>query len=503
MKRILLRKGLILTVDSSNRLLHDHDLLIEGDHIAAMGKDLELSGKDNIDGEIINANDKLIMPGLVNAHFHSYDAFMKGRFEDLPLEIWALHMDLSQYRPYTDHELRIRTLLVVSEMIRNGITTMHDNVTLTPLTQKAINAVMNAYLESGVRAYVGATVKNRSPLQSHPGASAGSGSIDLEETGRSPSGWMDETIALLRESVSQWNGRDGRVWVSLAPSAPQRCSHDFLSSLDNLSAELQIPISTHVLETKVQVVIGLELYGKGIVQHLHDIGFLSERLTIHHGVWLNDEDLKLLAEKDVSIVHNPVANLRLRSGIAPVRKMLDHGVNVALGCDNYTDNDSQNIFEAMKYAALLPEVEGPAIATWNPAEEAMKMATLGGARSVLCENSIGSIEVGKKADLILLDLNTHTFSPLNNVIKQLVYCENGRSVDTVIVNGRTIMKNKQILAFDEEAVLDEARAIGKSRRKEWEKSKITTARKREAVEQIYWNSVRQDVGINRYTSDLT
>jgi 5-methylthioadenosine/S-adenosylhomocysteine deaminase len=502
-KRILLEEGLILTLDRGNRLLHDHDLLIEGDQIAAIGKDLEPSSRNIADCEIINAKGKLIMPGLINAHFHSYDAFMKGRFEDLPLEIWALHMDLSQYRPYTDDELHIRTLLVASEMIRNGITTMHDNVTLTPLTRKAIDAVMNAYLESGVRAYVGATVKNLSPLQLYHGAAAGRGSRGLKETGGQPSGWMGETITLLRESVSQWNGRDGRVWVSLAPSAPQRCSQDFLSSLNNLSAELQIPISTHVLETKVQVVVGLALYGKSIVQYLNDIGFLSKRLTIHHGVWLNDDDLELLAENDVSIVHNPVANLRLRSGIAPVRKMLNYGINVALGCDNHSDNDSQNIFEAMKFAALLPEGEGPAIAAWNPAEEVLKMATLGGARSVLCEDSIGSIAVGKKADLILLDLNTHSFSPLNNVIKQLVYCENSRSVDTVIVNGRTLMKNKQILTFDEEAILDEAKAIGESRRKEWEKSKLFTAKERGAVERTYWNSVRQDVGINRYTSDLT
>lgn len=499
MRRLLLERGTILTLDSENRVLENHDVLVEGDTIAAVDRDLSKKRDPKSFDKVISAEEKIIMPGLVNAHFHSYDAFMKGSFEALPLEIWGLYMDLSRQRPFTENELRIRTLLVVSEMLHNGITTMHDNVTLSPLDEASFNAVMKAYHESGARAYVGATVKNRPPAQSLPRPPGGRIPGKLE--GHPTQVRFSETLGLIRSSLSQWNGRDGRVWVTLAPSAPQRCTDDFLMSLDSLSAEFQTPISTHVLETKVQVVTGLELYGKSIVRHLDDLGFLSDRLSIHHGVWLNERDIDLLAEKCVSVVHNPVANLRLGSGIAPIRRMLHAGVNVALGCDNMTDNDSQNMFEAMKFAALLPEVSGPSISSWKPADVALKMATHGGARSLLCAGDIGSVEVGKKADLILLDRDAHAFTPLNDVTKQIVYSETGRSVDAVIVDGQVVVEDKLITTFDERSVLEEAQIIGNARRSDWGQFAQDRSEMREYAEEVFWHSVRKDIGINRYTSD--
>jgi cytosine/adenosine deaminase-related metal-dependent hydrolase len=216
-------------------------------------------------------------------------------------------------------------------------------------------------------------------------------------------------------------------------------------------------------------------------------------------VWLSDHDLGLLAEGGVSVAHNPASNLKLKSGLAPIGDMLQRGINVALGCDNNTANDAQNVFDAMKLAALLPEVAGPQFGFWEPARAALGMATAGGAKSVLLQDQIGSLEVGKRADIILLDLNSHAFTPLNDPVRQLVYSENGRSVDTVLVNGRIVMENKKILTVDEEAILDEAYDIGLSLRDEHEKAHGGAEELRPYWEEMYRRCVRQDVGMNRYS----
>jgi cytosine/adenosine deaminase-related metal-dependent hydrolase len=287
--------------------------------------------------------------------------------------------------------------------------------------------------------------------------------------------------------------------VALAPSAPQRCTDDFVLAIDDLSKRSNVPWNTHVLETKVQAVTGPEFYDKSIVEHLAELGVLTPRLALIHGVWLKERDMELLAGSETSVVHNPVSNLKVGSGIAPIRDMLKAGVNVALGCDNSGAVDTQNMFETMKFAALLPEVEGPEFAVWEPARQVLRMATIHGAKSVLLEDSIGSLEVGKRADIVLYDLETQPFTPLNDPERQLVYSETGQSVDTVLVDGNVVVENGQLLTMDEEAVLREAEEIGQAFGQEDEKAKQFADELRPYLESMYWHAVKQDVGINRYS----
>lgn len=495
--RILIKNGLILTLDNEDHIYEGYDLLVEDGVITQLDRAISVS-TTKVD-KVIDAADKLVMPGLVNAHLHSYDGYMKGLWEDLPLEVWFPYANLGVRRPLTQREIYVRTLLVATDMLRTGTTAAYDVCTLVPLNQESVNAVMSAYRDVGIRAIVCAQVMNKPRTETMPYLDEIMPADVREKANGGPIPPDSELIGILRWMINEWNGVDGHLHVALAPSAPQRCTDEFLLALDDLSRQTGVPMNLHVQETRVQAVTGPLFYGKSIVEHVAELGLLSRRLALIHGVWLNDRDIQLLAEGRTSVVHNPISNLRLKSGIAPVREMLEAGVNVALGCDNNSANDAQNMFQVMKFAALLPEVAGPEFAVWEPAREALRMATIGGARALLMQDVISSLEVGKKADIILLDLNTQAFVPLNNPVRQLVYSETGHSVDTVLVNGNVLMENREFVNLDEKAILQEAREIGLSLREEREKARQWAEELRPYLERMYWRAVREDVSINRYS----
>jgi 5-methylthioadenosine/S-adenosylhomocysteine deaminase len=494
--RILIRNGLILTLDSQDHVYDGGDLLVEDGSITRIEQQLD---SDVQADKVIDASGKLVAPGFVNAHLHSYDAYSKGMAEDVVLEVWFPSASMGLRRPLTQHELRVRTLLVASEMLRSGITSGYDDCTLVPLDRESVDTVMTAYRDSGMRAIVGATVLNRPLTETMPYLDEIMPAEVRQKADSAPIAPDSELVGLCRWMIEKWNGEAGRLHVGLAPSAPQRCTDEFVLAMDDLSKQYDVPWNMHVLETKVQAVTGPEFYGQTIVEHLAHLGVLTPRLALIHGVWLKAHDMELLAAGGTSVVHNPVSNLKVGSGIAPIRDMLKAGVNVALGCDNSGAVDTQSMFETIKFAALLPEVEGPEFGVWEPARDVLRMATIGGARSVLLENSIGSLEVGKKADIVLYDLARQPFTPLNDPIRQLVYGETGRSVDTVLVDGKVVLQGGQFLTMDEGAMLREAKEIGRAFRQEDEKAERFAEVLRPHLESMYWRSVTQDVGINRYS----
>ena len=495
--RILIKNGLLITLDAQNHIYAGHDLLVEDGVITRLGRGISPAGVQA--DKVIDASDRLVVPGWVDAHVHSYDAYTKGLYEGAPLETWFPYANMSVRRPLTQRELYVRTLLTATEMLRSGVTTGYDAVTLAPLNTESVDTLMTAYRDLGLRGVVSISLLNKPLTPSMPyldeimpadvRAKADAGTIPPDA----------ELIGFCRWMIDKWNGKDGCLHVALAPSAPQRCTDRFMALMDDLSREKRVPWHTHVLETKVQAVTGREFYGKTIVEHLAELGLLSDRLALDHGVWLNDHDMQLLAQAGTSVVHNPISNLKVASGIAAVRQMLQAGVNVALGTDNAGGVDTASMFETLKFAALLQEVVSPEFAVWEPAREVVRMATAGGAKCVLMQETIGSLEVGKRADLVLYDLNSHPFVPLNDPILQLVYSENGQSVDTVLVNGRVIMENKRILTVDEQAILEEAQAIGLSLQPEHEKARQFAEPLQPYLKAMYRRCVEQDVGINRFS----
>jgi 5-methylthioadenosine/S-adenosylhomocysteine deaminase len=266
-------------------------------------------------------------------------------------------------------------------------------------------------------------------------------------------------LELSRGALDRFHGKDGLLRYVIAPSGPQRCSDDLLVAADALSAEFDTTLHVHVLETKTQAVTGNEFYGRTLVGHLDDLGVLSDRLTIAHGIWLTDADIGLLGAAGASVAHNAISNQKLGAGIAPLRELLDAGVNLALGSDGLSSNDSARMFDVMKAAALLQKIGTPNYKSWPTAHEMLWAATRGGARSVRLTDDIGAIEPGRKADLVLLDLTTINFTPLNDVLNHLVYCENGASIIEVMVNGQTVVRDGRCLFVDEQAVLAEIREL--------------------------------------------
>ncbi len=469
---ILIKNGFVFDSAGGKDQPAKQDILIANGSIAALGEEIPVSPTGNL--EIIDAADKLVIPGLVNSHLHSHDHFDRGRFENLPLELWILFIrPWIGAKPLTPRELYLRTIIGAMEMVRTGTTLAIDDVNLAPFnTPENLRAVMQAYRDVGMRALVGASVFDKPAYQSVPYVET-----LLPQAIRSA---MDQTtkaedwLVFLKDSLQAWSDPEGLTRFILAPSAPQRCTDRLLVDLKKLAEDSRTLLMTHTLETKVQKVTGQAFYGKSIIAHLEDLGVLGENLALVHCVWASDEDLDRIAVRGASVVHCPVSNLKLGSGVAPLEKMIQRGIRIGLGTDNTSCNDSQNLFEVMKFAALLPKVRHGEFSHWPEAKDILRMATAGGAGIARLKGKIGMIEPGGNADLAILDLRTASFRPVGRIDRNLVFSENGRSVTTAIVNGKVVLEDGKITGVNESdlhrEILEAAERLKKEHHSIYEKA---------------------------------
>jgi cytosine/adenosine deaminase-related metal-dependent hydrolase len=453
--RILIRGGAVLTVGGMEEVRDGVDLLVEDGRIAAMGPALAPPPPDRV----IDARDRLVIPGLVNAHLHSHNNYFRGWFDSVPLDLCVLHVWNVGSSPealrLTPRQVYARALLGCAEMLRTGTTTAIDDVNLSPtLTEEHVEAVLRAYEDSGMRAVVAAHVFDIPYHRTVPFVADTLPPALRETLERAPVPDPRALADLMRTCARRWNARERRVGFGIGPSGPQRCSDALLRAMAEVAEAYDLPLYIHVLETRTQAAMGRVAYGKSLVERLRDLGVLSPRVTLGHVVWVTPADIEILAATGAMVCHNPVSNLKLGSGIAPVGRLLAAGVPVALGTDGVMSNDGLNMFETMKLAALLGKVRVPAPERWLGARQALRMATAGGARSARLEG-VGAIAVGARADLVLLDLRRAAFAPRNDLLQQTVYAENGSSVDTVIVDGRVVVEGGRLTTVDEAAVAAE------------------------------------------------
>jgi 5-methylthioadenosine/S-adenosylhomocysteine deaminase len=251
----------------------------------------------------------------------------------------------------------------------------------------------------------------------------------------------------------------------------------------------------------MQAVTGREFYGSTLVEHLDSLGVLSDRATLAHGVWLTDSDITRLGEVRASVAHNPISNLKLGSGIAPWRALLDAGVNLGLGSDGLSTNDSARMFDVVKSAALLHKVTQPDYTKWPTADEVLWAATRGGAVSARLGSQVGAIAPGYKADLVVLDLRSVNFTPVNDIAQHLVYVENGESITEVWVDGQVVMRDGRCLLIDEEAVLDEIRELGGEYLQRFAKVEDINRVFEPYFRDIYRRCCQEPMGINRFSGD--
>ena len=453
--RLLIRGGRVYDHDGDVHRPDVADILIEGAEITAVGSDLADSATRG--AEVLDASGRLVVPGMINAHYHSHDTLCRGLFEELPLEMWLLYtMPMGANR--SKEEVRARTLVGAVESLRAGITTVQDMLGLIPPDDEYVDVVLSAYRDVGIRVVfapmlydIPATAMLRYKEMLPPEIQAMLG--DKAPDARSQLDFL--------ETQMRRHPADGRLHWAVAPFAPQRCSPALLEGCADLAARHDLQIYTHVYETRGQVLIARDSYadhGGSFIGYFDNVGLLGPRLNIVHSVWISRAEMDRMADAGAGIVLNHLSNLKLKSGIAPVVDMREAGVRLALGCDNCSGSDVQNMFQAMKMFCLIAAVSepmpGPPLA-----HEALRYATEGGARTAGLGDVLGAIRPGCKADLMLLDLDDAAYLPFNSAARQLVYSETGRGIETVVVDGRVVMKDRRILTIDEDALRREVAGL--------------------------------------------
>jgi 5-methylthioadenosine/S-adenosylhomocysteine deaminase len=431
------------------------DIFVENGRIAAIGPEGSLDTDRDI--RTIDARGMLVTPGFVNAHYHSHDVLLRGMFEQLPLEVWGLYSFPSSYPRRSDDEIRIRTLLGAAENLRCGVTTVQDMVSVVGPDQQHVDTLLSAYQEAGIRAVIALQFGDRAAADTVPfwREQLSAGALSLLGGDIDPVPMQDFITSVLETRRSE------RLTWALGPSAPQRCSEQFLNWMARIAAERNLQVFTHMYETRSQAVMARIGYGaddRSLVSYLGRMGLLNERLTIAHGVWISDAEIEQVGAARANLAFNPISNLKLLNGVAPIRRYADAGVSIALGCDNCSGNDTQNIFEAMKTFALWWGMQGEAGQS-GAARKAFQAATLGGAKALGRENEIGAIRPGLKADLVLMKLDDPSFVPLNSAVRQLVYAGTPRAIETVLVDGEPVVEAGRTTRFEGQSVAEAARLL--------------------------------------------
>jgi cytosine/adenosine deaminase-related metal-dependent hydrolase len=453
MADIVLKGGL---VDVGGGEFRRADVAVADGRIEAVGDGLD-------GGEAVDCSRFAVVPGMVNAHNHSNENWFRGRFDNLPLEPWMLFSYPVFANPVqSDREIYVRTLLGGMEMIRSGATCVVDYVyELAGWTEESIGAVARAYRDLGLRALIVIGMSDRSYDEVVV--------LDLElvpeELRRrfapdKPPDWPEwETFA--RYAVERYHRPEEGIAIGLGPSGPQRCTDGMLQACASLADELDLTIHIHVLETRMQALSGRKLYGKTLPAHLDEIGFLGPRVSFEHGIWLTDADIELVARTRTSVTHNPISNLKLGSGIAAIPVLLDAGVNVAMGSDGMSSNDGNDLYATLKVAGLLHKLWDVDFERWLGAREAWRMATRGGAQAA-GDDALGTLEPGRRADLVLLDLESRVFTPMNDPLQHVVFCSTTSAVHSTMVGGRWVLRDGEVAGVDEAAILAEGRALGRT-----------------------------------------
>jgi cytosine/adenosine deaminase-related metal-dependent hydrolase len=381
--------------------------------------------------QVVDCGSKIVIPGLVSAHSHLTGIFQRCVWDESSFEAWASRSSSAEYRlnPSPEEIYSLHCAACI-EFIRNGVTTVLNMFTLrSGLHIGMVEAACRAFADTGVRGVLALMIRDQ-PSRSGRRAD-------------DPERWMS-FIEAAADCVAQF---DSRIDFMLAPAAPQWCSDRLLMYCRNFAESHSTGIHTHVAEAKTHAETARDLYGMPIIRHLEKIGFLTPRVSVAHAIWLDEEEIDLLRQYEVKIVHNPAANMKLGSGIAQIKKMLRKGLTVGLGADSVNAATVYSIFEQMKLSVLLPRVRWQAD-DWVFPLEAFEMGTVGGAKALLLDHLVGSIEEGKKADLVILKPSP-AFLPMNELISQLVLCENGSSVDGVFVDGKPVLLNGRILTIEE------------------------------------------------------
>ncbi len=429
------------------------DLVIDGDTIV----DVVSPGSVAAEGKlVVDARDRLVIPGLVNGHNHAQTNLAKGLADRWTLEALLNHAPWTGGRR-TLEEKYLSAAIGACEMLKKGCTATYDMFAEFPLpTVEGVNAVAQAYADVGIRAAVAPMMADRSFYEAIPGLADA-----LPEPLRTQALAIRyapgaQSVDVCRELARGWRFGSDRIRLALGPTIPHHCSDAFLVACRDLGREFDIGFQMHVAESKMQAVVAMKKYGRTLVAHLDELSLLKPGFCVAHGVWLDDDDRARLAANGCSVSHNPGSNMKLASGLADARAMLGAGVNLALGTDGAGSSDNLNMFEAMRLASFVSRVHDRDCSLWLSTQEVLRAATEGGAQALGFGGLIGRLDRGCKADVVLLDLAAPHYVPLNDPVNQVVHCEDGTGVHTVVVGGRVLLEAGKFTAFDFDALRAQA-----------------------------------------------
>ena len=441
----IIRGGCV--VDREQRACTPADILVRDGRIERIGPPGMACPEDV---QMLDASDRLLMPGLTNGHTHGHACLGKGLVPDrTTLELYlSVAPALNTGHGLEDKQLS--ATLSACELIRKGCTACMDMFAEFPApTVSGLHAVAEAYQTIGLRAVVAPMMADRTLYQALPGLTAQLPDALRNQVEQIQMAPYETSLLAARSAIEHWpRGRD-LVRPALAPTIPMHCSDDFLRGCDGLAREFGVPLQTHLAESKGQALEGGKRYGKSLTAHLEALGLLGPHMSAAHGIWLDDDDMDRLATAGASVVHNPLSNLRLGSGLAPVRRLLERGVNVGLGTDAANTSDTQNMFEVTRLAAYLSRIQIPDHEQWLDTGEVLDLATRGSAQALGQSDRIGYLDVGACADIVLLRLDHVNYWPLRDPVQQIVNTENGAAVDSVMIDGRLVLHRDTLLTIDE------------------------------------------------------
>ncbi len=423
-KKLWIRNTQILTMTGAP--VFSGDILIEGDKIAVLGN---VTPEQAVGAEIIDGSHTVAMPGLVNTHTHAAMTLLRSYADDMELMPWLNEKIWPAEAKFVNEYIYWGSALAAVEMIQSGTTTFAD-------MYDSMHEVARVTEESGLRANLsrGCVV------------------------------FSDPELKNIQKNVRLYenfhNTADGRIQVWFAPHAPYTCPPDYLTKIVEVAAQCNTGIHVHLAETQDELRQIREGYGKTPTEYLHDLGVFELPTLAAHSVYLTDSDIAILKEHNVGIAHNPSSNLKLASGIANIPKYLQAGLHVGIGTDGCSSNNTLNMFKEMTICSFVQKVHAMD-PTVLPADTILQLATVGGAEVLHLADQIGTLKVGKKADLILVDIDKPHFAPWNNVVSDLVYSAQGSDVKTTIVNGKILMKDYQVLTMDVEKIMAETARIAR------------------------------------------
>jgi len=422
---LVIENGTVLTMDPDNRVIEDGFVAVRGDTLAAVGA--APPGEAPEAARRIDARGGLVLPGLVNAHTHAAMTLFRGLADDLPLMEWLEQYIFPAEGRMDAGFVRAGTLLACAEMILSGTTTFCDMYLFE-------EQVAEAARSAGMRCLVGEV------LYDFPSPSYGPIEKGFEHTEALIADWRDDPL----------------VSIAVEPHAIYTCSPDLIKRARDIALKHDVPLIMHVAETRTEIDQVREMYGKRPFEHLEALGVLGPHLIADHCVHLDEPEMDRIAAHGVRAVHNPESNMKLASGISPVSELLARGVTVGLGTDGCASNNNLDLFGEMDTAAKLQKVD-----TMDPtdldAAAVLRMATVEGARALGLGDVTGSLEVGKKADVIVIDTHKPHLTPLYNPFSHLVYAARAQDVAHSVINGRLVMENRTLGGLDVERIMEEAR----------------------------------------------